>query len=115
MFKPIADTTIGGTDYGYRFPWFGGNYDVRGTATSASDLYMVVGDLTKEVCIDINNRLGISNPSGNPTTLDLYMQANVWGFNGTYVPFGVFGYTGFDQGCGLSDTNYTYYQVLLSR
>ncbi len=115
MFRPLSDTSVGGTDIGYKLPWFGGNYNIQDTPTAASDLYMTVGDLSKDVCIAINNKMGITNPGNLPPALGLNMQTSVWGFSGVYGSVGSFGFARVDQGCGLSVANYTYYMVLLSR
>lgn len=74
---------------------FTGNYAIRNIGTSISssgimdstsvELAMLVPKLKKEVCLAINDALGIANPSGNPPSVAGTLFTNVSIFTGTYL------------------------------
>lgn len=89
---------------------------------ACSDLLLIVDELSQEVCIKINDHLGITNPSGVPPTDATY---------GTTRYIGVFGYTATigDEAGGenfqgkqaacfqktAATSKYVFYKVLLAR
>ncbi|PZP57222.1 MAG: hypothetical protein DI586_01115 [Micavibrio aeruginosavorus] len=96
-----------------------GKFNGIGTETGAegADLILGIGFLKKEVCIEINNKLGITNPSGNPPT-DTWAGGR---FVGTYADsandFNTTATQGKKAFCGTSTggDRFMYYQVLIAR
>ncbi len=99
-------------------------------STATTELRFIALGLTKELCLAINNRLGITNPSGNPPEDEDYVAP----FVGTYTPgnTGLTGVIGDDStasavplkgkkaGClmdtaGSTSGQYFFYHVLLAR
>lgn len=88
-----------------------------------SELILWMGRLEKDVCIEINNRLGIENPGGNPPPDD-WSGADSAIFKGTYSLSGIIG----DEAAGLvgktafcaqsiaaGEAGYSYLNVLIAR
>jgi hypothetical protein len=66
--KPPVEAVVNG---GTQRQIFSGEIEVAEVGTTCGDtpcddLVMFSGELTKDICIEINNKLGISNPLGNP-------------------------------------------------
>jgi len=63
----------------------------KGTTTctsSETDLFVTAGTIKKEICVEINRRLGVSNPSGNPPTDEMLATMMVGSFapgSGTFT------------------------------
>lgn len=85
-----------------------------------SDLILVLYDVRSEVCIEINNRLGITNPTNAPPTTNALTDGG--GFNGTYDT-GAFGQITMTELVGKNafcmidsgDSRYKYIRVLIAR
>lgn len=85
------------------------------------DLVAVLPWIRRELCIDINNKLGITNPGGNPPVAG----GAAWGsgnarFLGTFAEEAIIARGGQTAGClqgaGIPPSNsYFYYKVLLAR
>ncbi len=92
------------------------------TGAGGTDLIMEIGQLKKEVCIAINNKLGIPNPGGNPPYDE--WDCNYPHFTGSYNscsnPIGdsvaaLAGQKSFCVSPSNSVPSYHYVQVLLAR
>jgi hypothetical protein len=90
-------------------------------AASCSELLMVLAGVKKDICVAINDKLSVTNPSGNPP-IDNDMNLTAY-FNGI---MGYSGAIGEDSGSSLAnnpaaclyddgDDLYIYYQVLQSQ
>ena len=44
----------------------------------------MIGNIKKDVCVEINNKLGVTNPSGNPPVVAGTCYTTHSAFNGTY-------------------------------
>lgn len=99
---------------------------IAGVGTPANDLVMITFYVDKKTCLEINDRLGITNPGGNPAQDDLNGMTS-W-FDGTYAGTAVIGddapeFTGHGTGCfsylnggvGLENYDFHFYQVLVAR
>lgn len=105
-------------EYGYQ------RYSGRGLTLidnqAIADLWMFVPSLKKEVCIEINNQLGIENPSGLPPTVAGTCFSTRWQFTGAYGGDGVT-WCGLEEktsACVLDDNAggvYYYYHLLSKR
>lgn len=85
------------------------------------DLVAVLPWVKRELCIDINERLGITNPAGQPPVAagNAWVSGNL-PFVGTYVASAVIARGGQTAGClrgaGVPPSDsYFYYKVLLAR
>lgn len=58
--------------------------NVDGVGTSASDVIIMSAYIKKDVCIQINNLLGVNNPSGNPPVI----TTSVLTYNGSFSATG---------------------------
>ncbi|MBN8521512.1 MAG: hypothetical protein J0L77_06430 [Alphaproteobacteria bacterium] len=95
-----------------------------GAVASAADLLLILPNVDKTVCAEINTRLGISNPSGNPprvtgSTVNVTAKF-IGGFSMVGDPISVTELNGRSAGCfegnGTPATaTYHFYQVLLAR
>ena len=100
---------------------FSGSMDVEnGIGSSAADLFFTLGPLPKDICLAINDKLGITNPSGNPPYEQTGTISNK--FTGSYsVSENVTAWVGSIQNqqaaCMYRDVGGTnfFYQVLISR
>ena len=84
-FAPCCRTETGSSDYLQTV--FTG-HSVINAGTGAPALIMAIGGLRQDVCIQINNRLGVTNPSGvppNSTGTCFAHQYIGYLFTGTYV------------------------------
>jgi len=88
-----------------------------------SELILWMGRLKKDVCIDINNRLGVSNPGGDPPQ-DEWVGTTVAYFKGDYPQSGLLGdeatslagKTAFCvQSVNAGEAGYSYMNVLIAR
>lgn len=96
-------------------------------ATAAcSDLMVVLPNVTKDVCIQINRAKGINNPAGNPPievdgiNLSVLFTGGVFAYSATLNTTGAYTSAqpeGCFEGNGGNTTvgNYYYYRVLLAR
>ncbi len=87
------------------------------------DLILFIPYITKELCIELNNKLGVTNPSGNPPV----EFANAWPvgsakFQGSYTSFNKLNQDNQYHGCFEGDGafvppagTYHYFHVLLAR
>lgn len=101
--------------------WFGGYGKMNGVGTEAgsegADLVLGIGFLKKEVCIEINNKLGIANPSGNPPT-DTWASGRFQGiYSDSTNDFNTTATQGKKAFCGTGSggDRYQYLQVLIAR
>jgi hypothetical protein len=62
--------------------WMVSDFQIQGVGTSAPDLALWIGRLTKQQCIAVNNKFGVNNPGGNPPA-DTITGCNP-SFQGTY-------------------------------
>ncbi len=89
--------------------------------TENEDLIAVLTWIKRDLCIDINERLGVTNPGGDPPVAagNAWMSGNQ-PFVGTFVEEAVIARGGQTAGClrgaGVPPSNsYFYYKVLLAR
>ena len=110
----------------YREWFFPANVCVQGVGTGAAgcdtdgldneDLVAILPWVKKELCITINERLGVINTGGNPPVA----SAVAWGggkFTGTFADGTIIARAGETAAClrEFGGTSYFYYKVLLAR
>lgn len=84
------------------------------------ELIMFINDISDAICMEINDRLGISNPGGAPPVTSGIVNVNA-GFNGTYfnvfeITDGAGTFTGQYSGCfDFFGAINSYYHVLIAR
>jgi hypothetical protein len=79
----------------------------------------MIGQIKKDVCVEINNKLGVTNPSGNPPNV----TSTCWGthviFTGTYATGVTYcGVAKKEAGCVYdvaNGGNYYFFRVLIVR
>lgn len=102
----------------YRYPRFSGE-GISVIGTTEPELEMVIGNLKKNVCLELNKKLGVDNPGGEPPPVSGTC------YNGQTHFTGVYGSTN-TTWCGIDQTraacvfdgagpHYYFYNVLLVR
>jgi len=87
--------------------------------TSEGDLILAVGFIDKTLCIALNNKLGVTNPSGDPPNEPGQISSEK--FTGTYTALGgLEALQGKQAGCfkntaGALNLSYFYVQTLMAR
>lgn len=86
-----------------------------------ADLILLMGRLRKDICIEINNKLGIDNPSGSPP-VDTYLNTSF--YTGSYPTgavigddaTGLVGQTSFcNKNSNADEFRYTFHIVFIAR
>jgi hypothetical protein len=107
------------SSYEYRYPRLTGTRGTAGNSTNA-DLWMMIGDIKRDVCLELNNLMGVTNPSGEPKGVSGTCYTTGSPFLGTYTDSGV-------TWCGVSEKpsacvydaynggHYYFYKTLLVR
>lgn len=103
-------------DTEYRYPRFSGE-GIADLGLGDPELTLLVGGLKKDVCIELNNKLGVDNPGGDPPTISSTCYNNQAGFTGTYGSSNVTwcGLTQKRSACVYDDygPNYYFYNALI--
>lgn len=125
---PVASQSVGGTEY-----LISGGYAIEGIGTTGlpdgdSSEVTLITRVTETMCLDINDRLGVTNPGGSPpgvaTTSPSVPPPAFITIGRGFVDTATFGsglgmpeLTGKTGGCleTTSDGVYLFYQVLWSR
>ncbi len=105
--------------------WQGGRATISGMGTdigaAGTDLVLLLGKPNKNVCLAINEKLGIPNPSGNPPLVNNWTCKGSE-FTGTYNDCSAVPFTDADlyikgkkSFCIMNGTQYFYIQVLIAR
>lgn len=82
------------------------------------DLILALGGLKKQLCISINEKLGVTNPSGNPPAV---ASINTTAFTGSFADGNILASAGTNyldskmSGCFESGGAYYFYNVLVAR
>lgn len=106
---------FGGANWYQHRPAFGGKQAIGDIGTTAPDLYFLLPDLKLEICLKINDNLGITNPSGAPPSNFGTTYQNSRGYDGSFSTGAGMGVTGENQGCVSDAGKYFYYQALIVR
>lgn len=125
--KWLDTSKIAGLEYG-KYHFNGTNWVVGFGASSTPDLVLFLPWLTRDLCLVINEKLGVDNPGGAPPkdTSNVY---NTVKFVGSYTSLAALGYTGgsgsvgfvnYGAACFEGDNiptsgTYHFYKVLISR
>ncbi len=106
---------------------------VEGTGCEADgfdneELMVFFPYLKKEICVEINDKLGITNPAGDPPVdadcsgagntqkfVGAYTQSDAVDVVGDHLDFKMAGCFQVAAGCATGPLSYAYYQVLISR
>lgn len=115
-FEPCC---LGGSrDTEYRYARFSGQ-GISNIGTSEPELALLISSIKRDVCIELNNKLGVENPSGEPPAISATCYNGQNGFDGTYGGTNTT-WCGLDQtksACVYDDYGpfYYFYNVLLIR
>lgn len=97
---------------------FNSDMHIDAIGTDDVDLILMLAPLTKEICIDLNNKVGVTNPGGDPPVVT---GVAVDGFNGVFgtPPLGSWDAHGSGKKSGClfitSRDGYHFYHVLKAR
>lgn len=117
--EAFSPCCVGGQrDTEYRYPRFSGQ-GVLDIGTSEPDLILLIGSIKRDVCIELNKKLGVENPLGEPPQVSGTCYNGQGWFDGTYGTSNIT-WCGLDQvrsACVYDDYGpfYYFYNALIIR